>query len=119
MSADFETIMTEHFINDKENFDKIQEQMAINGEHLSHFSKNIFEMKEMIKEQIRINQEQSVKLDEHIKRVEPMLKSYEADTQFNTALSSRAKKWGGRITFFAAIVAALIYLRHELIKLLQ
>lgn len=119
MSSEFELIMKDHFINDKENFDKIQEQMTINGEHLSYFSKNIIEMKNMIKEQIKINQDQTYKLDGHIRRVEPMLRSYEADTQFNTALSARAKKWGGRITFFAALVAAFIYLRHELVKFLQ
>ena len=117
MSIDFEKIMTEHFINDKENFDKIQEQMAINGEHLSHFSKNIFEMKEMIKEQTEINKAQSIRLDEHIKAVEPMLKSYNSDTQFNTMFGDRVKKWGGRITFAVAIIMALAYLRFVIIKL--
>lgn len=48
---DFETAMRGHFEDDKKNFaelrqktDKLSEQMTINGEHFSHFSKNLVEV---------------------------------------------------------------------------
>lgn len=48
---EFEKAMEQHFEDDKKNFgdlnrkqDKLSEQMVINGEHLSHFNKNLVEI---------------------------------------------------------------------------
>lgn len=125
MTNDFEHKLVKHFEEDSRSFgglntktDKLQEQMLLNGEHLSHFNKNIVELKNMVQEQTEINKAQSIRLEEHIRRVEPMLKSYEVNAQFNTVFGDRLKKWGGRITFTAAVLIAIVYLRSLLIKLL-
>ncbi len=126
MSTEFEKMMEQHFADDNKHFgelnrktDKLSEQLTQNGEHFSYFSKNLVELKGMVEEQIKINTEQNKRLDKHIERVEPMIKAYEINTQFENVLSTRVKKWGGRVTFLAALVAAIIYLRYEVIKLLQ
>lgn len=132
MSIDFEKKMEKHFEDDEKNFgdlnrkvdalsaktEKITEQITINGEHFSHLTKNMIELKSMIQEQTEINRNQSQKLDSHIQRVEPMLSSYEADTKFNQTFNEKAVKWGKRVTWLAALIAAIIYLRSVIIKLL-
>lgn len=139
MSLDFEKKMEKHFEDDQKNFgdldkkvdalsiktEKVTEQMVINGEHFSHFSKNIIELQKLIQEQTEVNRSQNQKIENHIlksdahmERVEPMLTSYESDKKFNQALNDKVLKWGKRVTWLAALIAAVIYLRSVIIKLL-
>jgi len=77
-------------------------------------------LKELVKDMAETKktlQNQDIASYEHRKRVEPMLKSYEKETEFSQELGEKTKKWGRRITWTAAIIAALIYIRVFLVEI--
>lgn len=110
-------MLEKHFKEDEVRFNKLTELETINGGHLSFFNKNLEEVKGMLTEQNKVNLEQQTTLVKHIERVEPMLSSYEEDTQFNRNFGIRAKKWGIRITMLSAIIASLLYIRNFIISI--
>lgn len=92
-------LLEAHFRDDKKEFAEIknnqlkfQEINKQNGEHFSHFNVLILEIKKM--------------LQDHMKRVEPMVLSYEKDKQFYGTGKDKLYKWGGRAVFAASVIGA-------------
>lgn len=118
MNIDFEAAMMKHFEEDNKNFgeintktDKLSEQMTINGEHMSHFNKNLLEIKDTLQKHI-------LHEESRYKRIEPIVIEYWENKDFNKELNVRAKKWGSRVTWTAATITALYVLKKALLDIL-
>lgn len=86
-------------------FTKLTEILELNGQHLSFFNKNLEEVK-MI-------------MTDHIKRVEPMLLSYETDKQFNELLNKKTKKWGVRIGLVASAIGSFYVIKQFIVSIIM
>ena len=119
MPEEINKILQKHFDEDETNFKKLRELCSINGEHLSYFNKNLEEVKAMLNEQNKINLDQQKILTEHIQRVEPMLKAYEKDTEFNKIFGEKAKTWSVRVGMLASCIGAFYVIKAFIANLLK
>lgn len=95
-------MLEHHFDDDKVSFAKIdkrfekhEELMKINGEHLSYLRKDITELKSMLIEQNKLAKTQN-------ERIEPMLSFYE---DINKTMNTLGKFGSGAVKFSAFLVA--------------
>lgn len=116
---EIQNILESHFKDDKKSFDRINELMLINGEHMSHFRKDATEIKIMLEKQNEVFAEHRKSLATHMQRVEPMISAYEVDTKFNQILGIRTKKWGIRIGLFASAIGSWYVIKAFIIEQLK
>lgn len=111
-------VLEHHFRDDEvafgkidKRFDKHEELMVINGEHLSHLNSNLvkqgqvsLDVKSMLIEQNKRSDEHRKMLKEHMDRVEPVIKAYEDEVAGRKYVSKK----GENVIKLAQIIGALI-----------
>lgn len=65
-----------HYKDDDVRFNKIDELMKINGEHMSFIRRDLTEVKSILLEQNKVQEYTTAKIDSHIKEVKPILDDY-------------------------------------------
>lgn len=121
MEERVQKIIDEHTQEDRKAFARIDELLILNGDHMSNFRKDILETKKEISEikDMLIKQNEDYKLHNaeikaHMKRVEPMLTSYEE----NATASKVAMRWGKKATVIAGVIGALYIIKEFIVTIL-
>lgn len=119
MKNDIEEMLDVHFKSDEREFkalrdsdveifkklDKIMELIGNSGSHMSFINLNLEKMES--------------KMDTHIKRVEPMLLSYEAKRDTVKTLrgwGEEVKWWGGFFAAVSIVIGGLVWFVRTIIK---
>ena len=119
-------LIDRHAKENEKSFDRLNELIKINGEHMSHFRKEITEIKDVVDKALTMLQKQDEVSDlhradikKHMDRVEPMISAYEKDTAFTRELGIKGKKWGVRLGLVASAIASYYVIKEFISSLLK
>ncbi len=127
------SLLNQHFTEDKENFSEIrknqkryEELLQIDGEHMSFIRKDITVLTKMMEEQNRhlARQDENSgahreKIEDHMKRVEPMIQKYERNkiaAEVNTKTGGQLIKW---FLAISGVIGAFWIIKDFLIKIIK
>lgn len=112
-------MLKHHFQDDEVNFAEIKKEQAkhkelleINGEHFSHFRKDITEIKAILLEQDKTTKLQNKIVMEHMARVEPVIRKFEDETtalKYNKAMGEKVVEVSKIVLAIGAIGGAMVW----------
>lgn len=96
-------MLLQHFKDDNDRFEKLTQLALQNGEHLSYFNKNLEEVKSILVRNAEDTKNYRKTVDEHMSRVEPVIKAYEDSLVLDKSIKRVMVKTGMYASFIGAL----------------
>lgn len=100
------SLLEEHFVEDRLNHTDIKSRIDDYTERLEGISNNLNRLNNTIDEIKRMAQERDIKINTHIKRMEPMISEYE----HQETTKNEIRSWGDNVLFISKIASATIFI---------
>jgi archaellum component FlaC len=97
------TLLEEHFIDDRNNHTDIKMQVEKYQARVDGISESLNRITRTVEDIKHMAQERDVKLNAHMKRMEPMIAEYEREV----STTKEIKHWGENVMFVSKILSAV------------